>query len=142
MNYKCSICGRENVKLWRPYMDIEPLICATCAEERQSPWEYDEVKWEKQGPISRGIPTGRKLPLPKWVVDEKGKIPSYDGPGPDGKEHCKTDQLMVNLSDVSSSYRSGQTSMVPAVPCENGSMWGYTSVPQEGCDWWNALPTH
>ena len=141
MDYKCSICGRENVKLWRPYMDLEPLICATCAEKRQSPWEYDEVKWEKRGSISRGTPTGRKLPLPKWVVDEKGKVPSYDGPGPDGEECIKTDQLIVDLSDVSKSYRSGHTTMVPAVPCENCSMWGYTSVPQEGCDWWDALPT-
>lgn len=31
--------------------------------------------------------------------------------------------------------------LVPAVPSEN-SFWGYTSVPQEGVDWWRRLPTH
>ncbi len=31
---------------------------------------------------------------------------------------------------------------VPAVPTEeNDSYWGYTSVPQAGCDWWDRLPT-
>lgn len=29
--------------------------------------------------------------------------------------------------------------MVPAVPCEPDTYWGYTSVPKEGCDWWDAL---
>ena len=31
---------------------------------------------------------------------------------------------------------------VPAVPTEDGeTYWGYTSVPQPGCDWWSNLPT-
>lgn len=31
---------------------------------------------------------------------------------------------------------------IPAVPTEDGStFWGYTSVPQAGCDWWTNLPT-
>lgn len=31
---------------------------------------------------------------------------------------------------------------VPAVPTEEGdTYWGYTSVPQPGCDWWRKLPT-
>lgn len=31
--------------------------------------------------------------------------------------------------------------LVPAVPSEDGvGYWGYTSVPQEGVDWWHALP--
>lgn len=31
--------------------------------------------------------------------------------------------------------------MVPAIPTEDGeSYWGYSSVPQEGVDWWKALP--
>ena len=30
---------------------------------------------------------------------------------------------------------------VPAVPTEeNDTYWGYTSVPQPGCDWWANLP--
>lgn len=32
--------------------------------------------------------------------------------------------------------------LIPAVPTNDGSntYWGYTSVPQEGVDWWLALP--
>lgn len=30
---------------------------------------------------------------------------------------------------------------IPAVPTEEGdTYWGYTSVPQPGCDWWDNLP--
>jgi hypothetical protein len=31
--------------------------------------------------------------------------------------------------------------LVAAVPTEDGStFWGFSSVPQAGCDWWHALP--
>ncbi len=31
--------------------------------------------------------------------------------------------------------------LVAAVPTEDGkTYWGYTSVPEEGVKWWNALP--
>lgn len=41
--------------------------------------------------------------------------------------------------DVGSSDQIGW--LVPAVPCENdGTFWGYTSVPIEGCVWWKNLP--
>lgn len=33
-NYSCSLCGKTNVKLWRPYGHASPLICAECAEKR------------------------------------------------------------------------------------------------------------
>jgi hypothetical protein len=33
--------------------------------------------------------------------------------------------------------------LVPAVPTEDGeTYWGYTSVPQAGCDWWHGLPNY
>ncbi len=141
-NYVCSICGKRNVKLWRPYMDTSPLICAECAEERQTPKEYEETIWAKKADGSyTGTFTGKNLPLPKWKVNEKGKVPSYLGPGPNGVTESMTDQLIVNLADVSVSYSSGSTSMVPASPDENGDFWGYTSVPEEVCKWWEELPT-
>ena len=28
----------------------------------------------------------------------------------------------------------------PAIPDLRGAWWGYTSVPAEGCAWWDALP--
>lgn len=139
--YACAICGKEHVKLWRPYMSTEPLICATCAEERQSPREYNECTWEEKSDLYIGTPTGKKLPLAKWEVNEKGKIPSYHGPGPEVLPMRMTDQLIVNLKDVSKSYSSGESILIPAVPDENGDFWGYTSVPKERCNWWEELPT-
>lgn len=141
VNYVCAICGKEHVKLWRPYMDTEPLICATCAEERQSPIEYDEFTWKKRPDRYVGLPTGKKLPLAKWQVNEKGKVPSWNGPGPEDLPMPMTCQLIVNLKDVSKSYTSGHTTMVPAIPNEDGNFWGYTSVPEEGVKWWEELPT-
>lgn len=142
-NYVCSICGKRNVKLWRPYMDITPLICAECAEERQSSREYEEKIWSKEGEARfSGIFTGRRQPLPKWKVNEKGKIPTDMGPVPEGMTMIPmTDQLLVNMSDVSAAYSSGRTSMIPACPDEDGNFWGYTSVPEENCKWWEELPT-
>ena len=141
-NYVCSICAKRNVKLWRPYMDTSPLICAECAEKRQESREYKETIWSKEANgWYTGKFTGKKLPLPKWTVNENGKVPSYLGPGPDGVPTSMTDQLIVDLSDVSTSYSSGSTSMVPACPDEDGDFWGYTSVPEEFCKWWNELPT-
>ena len=31
-NYSCSFCGKSGVKLWRPPMNVMPLVCASCAE--------------------------------------------------------------------------------------------------------------
>lgn len=138
--YACSVCEKENVKLWRPYMGTEPLICAVCAEKRQSPRKYDECIWEEREDKYIGIPTGRKLPLAKWKIDDEGKIPSFSGPGHDGKPLDMTDQLEVDLRKISS-YTSGKTTMIAAIPDEYGGFWGYTSVPQELCKWWTELPT-
>lgn len=50
--------------------------------------------------------------------------------GPDGKwmsEWGPTDQI---------------GSWLPAVPTEDGkTFWGYTSVPDAGCQWWRDLPS-
>ena len=141
-NYACAICGKQNVKLWRPYSDTEPLICATCAEERQSPIEYDERTWEKRpGGAYVGTPTRKKLLLEKWNVDEKGKVPSYHGPVPKGLPIIMTDQLIVDLKDVSEAYSSGETTMIPAVPNESAGFWAYSAVPEDRCKWWEGLPT-
>lgn len=33
--------------------------------------------------------------------------------------------------------------LVPAVPTEEGdTYWGYTSIPQAGCDWWTRIPSY
>lgn len=141
MPYECCVCGRQNVKLWRPYMGTEPLICAKCAEERQAPQEYDEYIWEKKDNMYVGKYTGRQLPLPKWEVNDKGKVPSNFGPVPECLSVEMTTQLIISLKDVSEAYSSSETVMVPAVPNENGIFLGDASIPEELCKWWEELPT-
>ncbi len=143
IEYVCSICGKKNVKLWRPYGDSAPLICAECAEERQSPREYREKIWTKLGEDHfSGTYTGKKLPLPKWKVNENGKIPTNMGPAPEGMTKIPmTDQLLVDISDVSKAYSSGSTTMIPACPDGDGNFWCYTVVPEDVCKWWDELPT-
>ena len=139
--YKCSVCGKNGIKLWRPYGDINPLICATCAEKRQSKRMYQVLKWEKSTEGFLGTPTGEKKKTPKWKVDDLGRVPANYGPGPDGKWNVMTDQLSVNLKSVSENYASGETTMIPAVPIEEGKYWSYTAVPKKDCEWWDNLPT-
>lgn len=138
-NYVCSICGKRNVKLWRPYIGTEPLICAECAEKRQTPREYEKISWSSAEPSRcTGEFTGKKRRLPKWKVNENGKIPTELGPGPDGKPLTMTNKLSINISDVSTAYSPGSTLMVPAYPDEGGE---FSSVPLGICEWWDALPT-
>lgn len=144
IQYACSVCKRDGIKLWRPSGNTKPLICATCAEELQTPQEYDECIWEKNPEGTWiGTPTGKKLPLDKWQVDEKGLIPSSHGIGHDELPLSMTDQLIIDLSTVSESYSSGCTSMLPAVPDPNqdDEFWAYTAVPEDRCKWWEELPT-
>ena len=133
--YRCAICGREGIKLWRPYLDSEPLVCAKCAEERQAPRLSEEVEWRKEGREDVAHLTGKYYLLPPWSVDEKGKIPSRY------RFLSLTDILCVDLNGVSSIYTSGETDMIPAIPDEEGYFWGYTSRPEEKCKWWENLPT-
>jgi len=48
---------------------------------------------------------------------------------------CAKEGHPVDLSESDQTWRR-----VPAVPTLDGSYWGYTSVPPEGCAWWKALP--
>lgn len=135
-NYFCSICGKHHVKLWRPYGYAKPLICATCAEQLQTPLEYDEVTWNKTGPNEyHGKCTGKKLPFPRWTVKDNGTIPS-SYPGPKGASTIMTDQLIIQLK-----IQSGPTDMIPAIPDEYENYWSYHAVPEEKCMWWESLPT-
>lgn len=55
-------------------------------------------------------------------------------------------QLDINRLSAAGKYDGdyGPTdqigSRIPAIPSEeNDTFWGYTSVPQDGCDWWDRL---
>lgn len=141
-SYECLACKRSNIKLWRPYGDSSPLVCASCAEAHQSPFEYDEMKYIKVSNNQYvGKPTGRKIQGERWTVDNLGRVPSYLGPGPNKLNIPMTDQLIVDISDIDKSCSSGKTTMIPAVPIDDGIFSSYGAVPQDMVEWWETLPT-
>lgn len=129
--YECSICKRKNVKLWRPYMDTKPLICAVCAEERQSLEMYDERAWKKVSGIYKGKLTGTKLPLPKWKINEEGNIPSYKGPGPYGEPIEMIDNIRVNIEEFPNIASLKSICMVPAIADGEGCFYADNFVPEQ-----------
>ena len=129
-NYKCGKCGATNCKLWRDYqtfLEHQSLLCLNCACQEQNkvrtPTEDD-----------RSLYTDEVHHWYRTATSQHGWWHGYDpkkGPPSDAietkNERERTDQI---------GWR------VPAVPTEeNDSYWGYTSVPQAGCDWWYRLPT-
>lgn len=70
----------------------------------------------------------RLLCAPCAGADQKKDVSNIDTDGKIPLEHLwKTDQIGW---------------MVPAVPTEEcDTYWGYTSVPQAGCEWWRKLPS-
>lgn len=104
-NYVCSICGKRNVKLWRPHTNTAPLICAECAEKQQTPRSYPEITicfFKKEGRLSYEEFTGKIISLPEWEVNEEGEIPQDIVPSPERtKSIPMPNQLQVNISDVS-----------------------------------------
>lgn len=125
-NYQCGFCGRKEVKLWCPYSLSEPLICAICAEKRQSFITY-VVRDSKNVPL-------RKEKVPHWHVDEKGRVPAYSFP----TSGDVVDNLIVNVHDVGGSYRQA---MFPAVVDENGEFYPYHQIPESEYSKWENLPT-
>jgi hypothetical protein len=95
-DYRCSVCGASNCKLWREYqtfLDHQRLFCAPCGAR-------DQTK-SIEG------------------IDANGRRSDPDG--------SRTDTIGW---------------LVPAVPTSDGdTFWGYTSVPEDRCEWWRALPT-
>ena len=139
-DYKCAICGKKHVKLWRPWGYNGPLICAICAEARQTLRECEELKWELKNGQYVGNHTGKTIKLEKWIVDENGCIPTTLGLPVKTLPSATTNVLKVNISDIDSSFGSGGTSYVPAVMDEHGVCF---TIPlsSKNYDWWKNLPT-
>jgi hypothetical protein len=60
------------------------------------------------------------------------------------EKECILHQAKENFLAGHISRMDGKTdriggSLVPAIPDEKGSWWGYASVPDEGCRWWHSL---
>lgn len=112
--YICSFCGRKEVKLWRPMNKNSPLICAVCAEKRQTPLKCDQ-----------------------WKVDEDGRVPSYDTVSEVTEKDEKVYYLIVDLKE------SSETILLPAIPNtnKNGEWCVLGDVPDKEWKWWKNLPT-
>lgn len=128
-NYKCHECGVGGVKLWRDYqtfLEHQSLLCLKCACDEQgkvrTPTENGDSFYT--GKIHYWYRTKTMLP-DHWNGYDPKKGPPKDAVETK-EERETTDQI---------GWR------VPAVPTkENDTYWGYTSVPDDGCKWWDNLP--
>lgn len=111
-SYRCTICGAHGVKLWRVYGANLDQQMLFCACCAE----------KKQSPRK----DLDEIDLVPWVVDEMGRIPSSFF------SEDRTDQLQIKCYGT----------IVPAIPTEEAdNYYGYTSVPQNGCNWYYKLPT-
>ena len=110
--YECSFCKKAGVKLWHPMEGNAPLICAKCAEIRQSKILYNEYIWSRDKRSAHL--TGRKKVLPIWKVRKEGDVPSYAGPNADGLPLSYTTTLIVDLEDKQK---------VPFIPANDSVNW-------------------
>lgn len=129
-HYKCSGCAATNCKLWRDFQTFlsqQTLLCLNCACREQkkvlTPTEDGHALYT--GEVYHFYRSANMAPNRPYAYN-----PKYGTP-PDAiekrTERAKTNQI---------GWR------VPAIPTEeNDTYWGYTSVPQAGCDWWYRLPT-
>jgi hypothetical protein len=126
-NYVCQ-CGKSGVKLWRRYnafLEQQELYCIDCACIDQD---------KKRYPTEDGKSLYTDV-VKHWYRRE-GDEPGW-WRGYDPTKGVPADALEVK----SENERHDQIGwLIPAVPTEEGdSFWGYTSVPQPGCEWWYRL---
>lgn len=98
--------------------DLSNYFCAHCRQAGVKLWR--KVHDGSAGWCSRCATAMCRLP---------------DDIGPDGRRESdlgRTDQI----------YHQGTETpnLLPWVVDELGETWGYSSVPQDGVDWWRALP--
>jgi len=130
LGYKCSKCGATGVKLWRYYqtfLDHQTLLCLNCACTEQ-----DKIRTPTEDGVS--FYTDK---IHHWYRTATMRPDCWSGYNP--KEGPPSDVIETRTERE----RTDQIGWrVPAVPTEDGgTFWGYTSVPQAGCDWWASLPT-
>jgi len=108
-----------------PYLggDIpEKYKCDMCGAFGCKMWRYYQTFLEKQK-LFCAVCAGRNQDIDVSDMDEKGKIPS---------DVFKT--VTIRIDQIGW--------LVPAIPTEDEqTYWGYTSVPYNGCRWWDKLPS-
>lgn len=128
-SYQCQECGARGVKLWRDYqtfLDHQRLLCLECACKDQ---DLERTPTED----GQSLYTGKVFHFYSTIDDEPGCGRIFDP-----KYGVPENAMRAWI------HRERHASigwMVPAVPTEDGeTFWGYTSVPQAGCEWWHRLP--
>lgn len=137
VKYECSFCGKEGRKLWKPQAK-KILICAKCAEKRQTPITYLQREYKKIGDKLVVEGTKGKAVLPRWKVDKNGQVPSYDGPGIEGEPKVMVDNLQITFEDDG---KIRNYNMYPAVPNGRGGFYKYESIPDKEYKKWEKMPT-
>ncbi len=129
-NYKCGKCGATGCKLWRLYqtfLDKQSLLCLKCA-------------CDEQGKIRTPTEDGCLLYTEEthyWYRTATSQPDCWHGYDPEKGPPAETTETKIEREKTDQiGWR------MPAVPtAENDTYWGYTSVPQAGCDWWHRLPS-
>jgi hypothetical protein len=132
--YKCDVCGVEGVKLWREYstfLDHQSLYCLNCANKNQgkNAIPYDDKKVSYLGDMwqyrtEQDIKDG-------WKRDKRWRL------------GFKIEDVPVDAAQFEKEVLITDTIgwLVPAaLTVEMDTFWGYTSVPQDRCEWWYNLP--
>lgn len=66
MEYKCSVCGKTGIKLWRDYQVFHNLYCVDCAKKDQGV-EYEVYENGLHESFWRGESMGTTDQI-KWLV--------------------------------------------------------------------------
>lgn len=146
--YKCGQCGATGCKLWREYntfLEHQALYCVNCAGKNQ---KKDVTDADAEGKITWWFENRPRLSIQHLTLEGhyafvRGlhvRMPRKM------KKQAKKDFLAGFYLGPMTKENMGRCDqigwLVPAVPTEEGdTYWGYTSVPQPGCDWWRDLPT-
>ena len=128
-NYECYDCEVRGVKLWRQYQtfaDHIQLLCLKCACKNQN---------EQCDPTEDGKSLYHGEPK-HWYRTSDMEEGWWTGWDP------KKDRQPIAAQFKAKRDRHDQIGwLVPAIPDEEcETYWGYTSVPQPGCEWWYRLP--
>ncbi|MDD4375225.1 MAG: hypothetical protein PHR25_00355 [Clostridia bacterium] len=140
-NYECSICEKKGVKLWRPNGETNPLVCASCAEERQSSIKYLEQTWVKMGNHYVSGYKEEKLLNHVCKIDEKGKVHLHNENIPKKNQNGAVDDLIITFKENCNEKSTCITRMIPAVLNELGEILINKPIPRELYILWEKLPT-
>lgn len=110
-DYYCNTCKIKGVKLWREYQTFMNHQVLYCVDCALK---------------NQNVPDGKVREDGKYLCETIKEI-----------KDISTGEMIKNWEVWTDQIKW----LVPAVPLENeDTFWGYSSVPQDGVDWWKKLP--